>query len=97
MSMTELTLDELNEVSGGLGTVAIGAIAGGIWGGISYATSGSGQSFGGYALAIGSGAFGGAIAGMGGFSFAFYGGGLEAVGSISAAAMKNYEPVYSKK
>jgi hypothetical protein len=37
-------------------------------------------------VAIGSGAFGGAAAEMGGLSFAFYGGGLSAVGGMSASA-----------
>ncbi len=88
MSIQELTRRELDEVSGGYANVAIGAVAGAIWGGFSYATSGGGQNWQGYALAIGSGAVGGAIASMGGFSFAFYGGGLAAVGSIGAGQMK---------
>lgn len=88
MSISEMSVEEVDEVSGGLGNVAIGAVAGALWGGFAYATSGSGQSLGGYALAIGSGAAGGAIASMGGFAFAFYGSGLGAVGGIAASQMK---------
>lgn len=88
MSIKEMSMDELDEVSGGLGSVAIGAVVGGLWGAFSYGTSGAGQSLGGYAVAIGSGVVGGAIAGMGGFGLSFYGGGLAAVGGVAATQMK---------
>jgi lactobin A/cerein 7B family class IIb bacteriocin len=91
MMMSELTTKELEQVSGGLPNVAIGAVAGAIWGGFNYATTGSGQTMSGYALAIGGGAAGGAIAAMGGFSFAFYGGGLGALSSIAANEMKKVQ------
>lgn len=93
MSIRELTAEELEEVSGVLGNIAIGAIAGALWGGFSYATSGPGQSLAGYALAIGSGAAGGAIASMGGFGLAFYGSGLAAVGGLGASQMKSNKEV----
>ena len=80
------TLDptELEDINGGLGTVAIGAIVGAGWNAYQYVGSGSPNGFGGFLMAAGSGAVGGAIAGMGGFGFGFYGGGMAAVGSMAA-------------
>jgi hypothetical protein len=83
--MQELNMVEVEEVSGALGPVAVGAVAGGVWGGYQYFAASGSATWGGAALAIGSGVFGGAVAGMGGFSFAFYGGGLSAVGGMSAS------------
>lgn len=62
--MKELNVNELESVNGGFGIP--GAIAGGLFGAVTYlaqaATSGSG-SFGGFAVAVGGGAFSGAVGG----------------------------------
>ena len=89
--MRDLIIKEIYEVHGGLpvlGPVAVGAIAGGIWGGAAYLTGGPGFAWSGLGLAVASGAIGGGIAGMGGFAFAFYGGGLGVTGGISANQMR---------
>ena len=85
--MQEMTMDEVELVDGGL-PVAIGAVSGGLIGGYSYLTGGGGFSWSGLAVGIGSGAVGGAIAGMGGFAFAFYGGALGATGGIVANQLR---------
>lgn len=84
-NMRILDYSELNEVNGGLGTVAIGAMVGAGWNAYQYIGSGSPNGFSEFLMATGSGAVGGAIAGMGGFGFAFYGGGIAAVGSMAAS------------
>ena len=44
--MRNLTIEEIDEVNGALSNVAIGAIAGGIWGGGAYLTGGGGFTWG---------------------------------------------------
>ena len=86
--MRNLTIEEIDEVNGALSNVAIGAIAGGIWGGGAYLTGGGGFTWGGLGVGIAGGEIGGAIASMGGFSFAFYGGGLGVTGGIVANKLR---------
>jgi hypothetical protein len=88
MAIRELTIQEIEEVDGALGNVAIGAIAGGLWGGGAYLTGGGGFTWSGLGTGIAGGAIGGAVAGMGGFSFAFYGGGLGMTGGIMANRLR---------
>jgi hypothetical protein len=71
-------------VNGGAVNVAAGAAIGAVWGGASYLTSDSNITAAGLAMSVGSGAIAGAIASMGGVSFAFYGGGLGMVGQIAS-------------
>jgi hypothetical protein len=82
--MRDLTIAEVDETHGALGNVAIGAVAGGIWGGGSYLTGGGGFTWSGLGTGVATGAIGGAVAGMSGFAFAFYGGGLGMLGGIVA-------------
>ncbi len=84
----ELTEEEVSQVDGGMANVGIGAAAGAIFGGAQFLMSDDRFSWGGFAMGISSGAVGGAIAGMGGFSFAFYGGGLGTLGGAVANRMR---------
>jgi len=75
-----------------IGPVAVGVIAGGMWGGGAYLTGGGGFTWSSLGVGIASGAIGGAVARMGGFPFAFYGGGLGVIGGIIANKLRDLAP-----
>lgn len=76
----ELTINEVEEVSGGL--MMIGAICGAAFGGISYWAGSSSPNFEGLAVAMGTGAIGGAI------GTPFIGGGFATFGGLYANEIK---------
>lgn len=84
----ELTDEEITQVTGGMANVGIGATVGAIYGGAQFLMTDAKFSWGGFAFGIGSGAASGAIASMGGFAFAFYGGGLGALGGVVSNNMR---------
>lgn len=84
----ELTEAEIIQVTGGMANVGIGATVGAIYGGTQFLMTDAKFSWSGFAFGIGSGAASGAIASMGGFAFAFYGGGLGALGSVVSNNMR---------
>ena len=84
----ELTEEEIAQVDGGVANIGIGATAGAIFGGAQFLMSDDRFSWSGFAFGIGSGAVSGAISSMGGFGFAFYGGGLGAVGGLVANRLR---------
>lgn len=84
----DLTEEEVAQVTGGITQVGIGASIGAIYGGAQFLMTNDKFSWGGFAFGIGSGAVSGSIASMGGFAFAFYGGGLGALGGVVANKMR---------
>jgi hypothetical protein len=87
--MRNLTVNETKNVNGALGPVAAGAAIGAFYGGYQYFSASGSATWGGAAVAIGSGAIGGAVAGMGGFAFSFYGGGLATIGGMGSSTFMN--------